>query len=252
MKQNFQKQFLYELKAISPYGDMMQVFNDWLWIAAISMRQAAYNGGKREKDAEFEHYEAAYFAAIKPYSKEQLNTFGRMMGITGLGLNSWAGDFLGSLYMELQGEKTMQHSGQFFTPFTISEMMVKMTVPNLAETIAEKGYTTVSEPASGGGGMLIALAKHCQEQRIDPYTVFFQAIDINRTCFLMTYVQTSFLSMAGYVIHGNTLSCEQWECWPTPILQQVQAEVPEFFSEAQKIMPMAYKIQSQPKQMALF
>jgi type I restriction-modification system DNA methylase subunit len=247
------KLFIKTLKDCAAYGDLMRVFSDWLNIAAITVRQAAYHGGQRPKDEEFEHFERLYLEAVKPYSKEQLHRFAEMLATAQWALDAWEGDFLGSVYMELQGDKTRQAAGQFFTPFHVSELMAQIQFVELAEHIRTQGFVTMSEPACGGGGMLIAAAKQCDLHRVDRKLAFFQAIDVSRNCFLMTYVQTSLLGMSGYVIHGDTLRAEQWESWPTPMLQIVQQKAPGFFSWAETIMPMQEKNQPEkaPKQLLL-
>lgn len=240
------KLFMNELKSCAPYGDTMRIFSDWLNIAAITLRQGAYHGGQRAKDEEFDRYEHLYLEAVKPYSKEQLHRFAEMLAIAQWALDAWEGDFLGAIYMELQGTSTKKAVGQFFTPFHVSELMAHIQFVELAEQMRKQGFVTMSEPACGGGGMLIAAAKQCDAHQVDRRLAFFQAIDVSRHCFLMTYVQTSLLGMSGYVIHGDTLRAEQWESWPTPMLQIVQQKAPGFFSWAETIMPIPEKNQSAP------
>lgn len=236
MESNLQL-FKKELAEIDRYQDQMRIFSDFLHIAALVQHQSGYNLGFLPKDENYEEKEAAYMLAIKRYKPEQLDHFARLMSITQMALHSWGGDFLGCVYMELQGDGTKQAAGQFFTPFEISYMMAMMTLGDIAEAITAKGYTTLSEPASGGGGMLIAVAKYCHEQQIDRQRVFFQAIDVNQNCFFMTYIQTAMLGMPGYVIQGNTLSGEQQTAWATPALQLTQWHYPSFFAEAATILP---------------
>lgn len=79
----------------------------------------------------------------------------------------------------------------------------------------------------GAGGMIIAAAHILEEQGHDPGALlFFDATDISRTCFNMTYLQTSILGLSGYVRHANSLSHQQWDGRFTPICRVYPCHLP--------------------------
>ncbi len=146
----------------------------------------------------------------------------RLYATATLGVILNRADFLGTAYMQL--EIGNDRSGQFFTPPEVSRMMAEMTFTGMEEHIKAKGYVTVDEPAAGAGGMLIEAANTLQRPGFDPRaTMLFRAADIDRTCFNLAYFQLSTLGLCGEVIHGNTLSLEEWDRRATPQLLLVNA-----------------------------
>ena len=74
-------------------------------------------------------------------------------------------------------------NGQFFSPPEISEMMA-----HLAEVDIPDGqeFITLSEPACGAGGMVLAYAKQMIAKGYNPgQHMWAQCVDIDRTAALM-------------------------------------------------------------------
>jgi len=219
--QTQKKQFLSKLQDLSRSQSAHQTFSDWLEIAALSLHQLPYHSKELEKDAAFERLEQCYFERIKPYSRDHLNTFTEMMGITLAAHRTGYGDFLG----EIAGEAELlnQRNGQFFTPYHLCRLMAKVTIGNVKEQVERKGIITVSEPACGAGALVIASAEEIAHQGINPAAhVQFDCIDISRDAFNMAYIQLSALGLPAIVRHGNTLSDEYWEHRPTPQLRMFE------------------------------
>lgn len=59
-------------------------------------------------------------------------------------------DFLGGLFMKLN--LANHWKGQFFTPYCVCRTMAAITVDGVESTIADKGWTSVNDPACGAGG----------------------------------------------------------------------------------------------------
>lgn len=193
-----------------------QLFTDWLEIAACAIHQEPYHLGFLPHDQDFATVEAHYMTAVKKYKREELDAFAKLLAITKLALWQEKTDFLGQLYMSL--EISNNRSGEFFTPYELSLMTARMILGDLSAHIQDKGFITLAEPACGAGGMIIAAAHIIEEQGHDPSkTMFFDATDISRTCYNMTYLQCSILGLSGYVRHANSLSLEQWDGRFTPI-----------------------------------
>lgn len=72
-------------------------------------------------------------------------------------------------------------------------------------------------------GAIWAMQHHGFDYR---HNTFFVAQDIDIRCVWMAYIQLSLYGIPAMVIHGNTLTMEEWDRWYTPY-----ASVP--FSKAQ-------------------
>lgn len=97
-------------------------------------------------------------------------------------------------------------------------MMAQINLKDATAIIERKGFITLSEPASGGGGMILAAAQVIAEQKYDPGQVmFFVATDVAPMCYHMTYLQTSILGLSGIVQHANSLSQQCWAYRFTPV-----------------------------------
>ncbi len=138
-----------------------------------------------------------------------------------------AQDFLGTMYMQLSmGERGW---GQVFTPYHVCDMMSSMMFDNPEEDIKEKGYITVSDPAVGGGAMLIAAVNTMRENGYDPLSqVIAVGQDIDITAVNMAYVQLSIIGCPAVLVRGDSLGNpytgnpmfidEDSEYWYTPAL----------------------------------
>lgn len=213
---------------------LREVFVDWLEIAACAIHQEPYHLGLIPKDEEYEKLEAQYLGVVKKYTREELDTFATLLGITKMALWDEKADFLGKLYMEL--EISNDRSGEFFTPFEVSLMMAKVILGDLSSQISDKGFITIAEPACGGGGMLLASARAIEEQGYNPRDVmFFDATDISKPLADMAYLQTSILGLSGIVRHGNTLAAQEWSSRFTPVCRvfpaRTNAFIKSIFSE---------------------
>lgn len=122
---------------------------------------------------------------------------------------------LGDTYGQL--ELTNEGRGQFFTPYSVSRMMAQIALQDVADGVAEKGYITISDPACGGGAMLIAAAEVLKDAGIN-YQQQMHATgqDIDPTAVHMTYIQLSLLHVPAMVIQGDTLRQTCVDVWYTP------------------------------------
>ncbi|MEM7132086.1 MAG: N-6 DNA methylase [Chloroflexota bacterium] len=212
----YSKDFINILEGFRYQHGIREVFSDWVEVAACAIHQEPYHLGLVIRDETFDIVEAQYMEAVKKYNKEELNAFANLLAITKMALGEGYGDFLGRTYMQL--EISNDRSGEFFTPYPVSLMMARMTLADVAEQLQKKSFITVSEPASGAGGMLIALAEVLQEKGYQPSeAMFFEAVDVSKLCADMTYLQTGILGLSGMVRHGNTLTMESWSHRFTPI-----------------------------------
>lgn len=123
-------------------------------------------------------------------------------------------DYLGDLFMRCnQGNKNV---GQFFTPYHISHFMAKSNIT--ADDLLSKDVITISDPCSGGGGLLMAALDILKNDYNVNYAAhcLMQAGDIDVRCVHMTYLQLALAGVPAIVCHQNTLTNERWSVWKTP------------------------------------
>lgn len=124
-------------------------------------------------------------------------------------------DILGSVYHELRLNN--EWNGQFFTPDYICRMMGTIINPTDEASVGEKGYMTIGEPACGSGAMIIGAVWSMLRNNFDyQQKSFFVAHDIDIRCVWMAYIQLSLYKIPALVIHGNSLTDEEWSRWYTP------------------------------------
>lgn len=218
---NYGKQFRATFDRLCYGRSWQEVFRDFVEVAAATIHQQPYHVGLLEKDEDYERIEALYLSTIKKYKAEEIDRIVELFSITVLALHETREDFLGEQYMQLGISN--KHNGEFFTPTHVSRMMAQMQMHGIGDLVQTKGYVTLSEPACGAGGMVIEAARALQETGHDPrFTMLFQAVDVNRTCFNMAYLQLAALELPGEVIHGNTILMEHWEKRSTPQWKMMQ------------------------------
>jgi hypothetical protein len=90
-------------------------------------------------------------------------------------------DFLGAIFMELELGDNFR--GQYFTPYSVQCLMARMLMPGVRDTIRREGIATVSDPACGAAGMLIAYAECLLEADINPSMHMFGRALLNKSNF---------------------------------------------------------------------
>lgn len=186
-----------------------RTFADFAELSQCSLQQAINYTEQREQK---------HLQTIAPYKdKKSRHQFPELLAITtqALELNPNA-DFLGECYGLLEIAK--EHAGQFFTPYCVSAMMAGITLGDVKENEAykQRGYITICEPCCGAGGMVIACANELKHREVNyQQAMYVDAIDIDRTCCNMAFIQLTLLGIPAVVYHGNTLSMEMWEAMPT-------------------------------------
>lgn len=125
-------------------------------------------------------------------------------------------DFLGAIFMELELGDNFR--GQYFTPYSVQCLIARMLIPGIQETIRREGIVTVSDPASGAAGMLIAYAECLLESDMNPSMhMFGSCIDIDPVAADMAFIQLSLLGIAAEVVTGNTLTMQFNRVRYTPV-----------------------------------
>lgn len=198
-------EFVRSFNRIAAHRHRYEVFRDFVTMAAITMHNAI---------CKIPSLEDEYLKIVKCYERDQVTELCGLFAKLVMLLDEEPQDVLGPLYMELELGNT--NTGQFFTPHEISELMARLTYGEELKTLS-KPFITLSEPACGAGGMVLAFVKVMLSHGHDPAKrLWVQCQDVDRTAALMCYLQMSLWNIPGVVVVGNTLAMEVREVFYTP------------------------------------
>jgi type I restriction-modification system DNA methylase subunit len=194
---NHRKDFVKLFRETARYHNRFQVFRDFVTMAAVALENAFLQCDELENE---------YFQTIAGYEKDDLNRMARLLALVTSGLDAGMCDFLGSIFMEL--EISSKEMGQFFTPFSLSELIAGLVMGQRVQELADGApYITLDEPTCGAGGMVIAAAKVLLDRGYNPQTqLLVQCTDLDPVAARMCYVQLSLLGIPACVRIGNSLS----------------------------------------------
>jgi type I restriction-modification system DNA methylase subunit len=155
--------------------------------------------------------EARYMGIVNRYqNKDTIRAFPELLNIAWETVAAGGVDFLGEVSSELAVLDA--RNGQFFTPYAVSRMLAEMGLNGLERVIEEKGYFTLSEPACGAGGMVLAAADMVERMGYNyALTMLVEAVDVSPLAYYMTYLQLTWRGVTAHVVRGNTLSMERFE-----------------------------------------
>lgn len=173
--------------------------------------------------AQFEQREKRYLEIVAQYQKEEVSNLVKAFAHL---VQCWEkrvatgefSDVLGSTFMMMgMGNAS---TGQFFTPYEVSRLMAGMLMADHnahQAQLKQQGFITLQEPACGAGGMVVAAIHALVDSGINyQQALHVTAIDIDRRCVHMTYLQLALLHVPAIIIQGNALLLEVFETWYTP------------------------------------
>lgn len=174
------------------------IFSDWVKSLALSIS----NSTDLIHGEVWNRREEEYLSIVRKHGSETMQGFVKLSGMLTMALEEEIQDVLGEVYMAAGlGNK---NTGQFFTPFHLSEAVASLAVP---KDISPQNPITMNEPSCGGGGMIIAVVKVLKDRGINPQTCMdVIAQDLDWKGVYMTYVQLSLLGIKATVVQGNTLA----------------------------------------------
>lgn len=150
------------------------------------------------------------------YSESDIRNLHALFGLMVCALEAKFHDFLGAIFMEL--ELGDDRNGQYFTPYNVQTLMAKLLMPDVEQTIRREGFVTVSDPASGAAGMIVAYAEYLLEAGYNPSEhMFGSCIDIDPIAADMAFIQLSLLGIPAEVVTGNTLTMQLIRVRYTPV-----------------------------------
>lgn len=145
--------------------------------------------------------EERYKEIQKEYSPKEMENITKICSliVTAYAINPRQ-DLLGSLYMELKLDSHWK--GQFFTPYSIAELLANLEKPELKE---DKVYI-IADSCCGSGCNIIAKINQLKKFDINfQRNVLILAQDLDYTTALMCYVAISVLGCCAVVKIGNSL-----------------------------------------------
>lgn len=201
--EDFRKEFFKTFRRLTHRHRPFDIWRDFVVMLACSLSNAV-------DKMHWDERESRYLKIIQRYNKEEQQAFPELTAHTVMALDSNPEqDFLGSIFMELGlGNDS---GGQFFTPYSICELMAKITMSDVEDRIKTNGVVTIHDPCCGAGATIIA-GFHEARRRLEKvgrnaqYHVLVAAQDIDETAALMCYIQLSLLGIAGYVKIGDSIS----------------------------------------------
>lgn len=190
------KQFVSVFQRTARHLRRWDVFSDFITLAASELDLA------RVKTPE--NIERSRKICAR-YDAADIQNLHSLFGLMVMALEAKFHDFLGAIFMELElGSGDM---GQYFTPYSVQSLMARMLMPGVKDTIHREGFCTISDPASGAAGMLVAYAECLLEEGFNPSVhMYGSCIDIDPIAADMAFIQLSLLGIAAEVVTGNSLT----------------------------------------------
>ena len=199
MEKNPKKEIMDAILQMSGKYAPYNIFSDWVQMSAIAIQ----NSCCLIRDEIWNKREQAYIDIARKYTGAELEIFAKMFVLLGDALTEDMSDVLGEIYMRTDmGNK---YTGQFFTPFHISELCARIGL-NM-DQLPDAGRISITEPSCGGGGMIIAACKMLHEAGFDfQRRLDVVAQDLDWKSVYMAYLQLSLIGCRAIVVQGNTLS----------------------------------------------
>ncbi len=205
--EHYRREFIRLFRDTARYHHRHEVFRDFAEMATLAVQNAFLRSPELENE---------YLAIAGRYQAEDLKRMAQLLGCLTGALECQPGDFLGAIFMELEIGST--HMGQFFTPYSLSQMMARLTVGDFRQQLEHHPFITLQEPAAGAGSMVIAIAEAMMEQGINYQEKLFACcIDIDATAAHMCYLQLAYLGVPAEVVIGNTLTLKFRRTFRTPL-----------------------------------
>jgi N-6 DNA Methylase len=199
---------------LSRHHHIVQVFRDWVEMAALSVANAVDR-------SQFPEREKRYLSVVNKYQKPERMMFPEMLGHLVMELDRTDKDVFGPLLIHLDQAPGNKGLGQHFTPWEVSYAMARMMLGQkvaIEAAVATKGYISVLEPACGAGGMVVAVARAMEDEGVNfQKCLHVAAVDVDSMCVHMTFLQTSLLGIPAIVYRGDSLRNKMDEHWLTPM-----------------------------------
>ena len=105
---------------------------------------------------------------------------------------------------------------QNFTPVDVGKLMGALSIPDKL-SLPEEGFFSMSDHACGSGTLLLEGAQRIADCGYNPTAhLAIQAADLDVRCVHMAYLNLSLYGIPAVIIHGNTISMDEYDRWYTP------------------------------------
>ena len=106
---------------------------------------------------------------------------------------------------------------QDFTPVDVGKLIGAISVSSNI-SLPEKGFFSLGDHACGSGTLLLAGAQRIADTGYNPAEqLVIQAADLDARCVHMTYLHLSLYGIPAVVVHGNTITLNEYDRWYTPV-----------------------------------
>lgn len=166
--------------------DLYRLFDDFLTIVCCCLAHQTQ--------------EKLYLETIRGYERKELDVFCKLFAelvmIYSRETHTGWYDPLGSYYEALSSSSKSKRFGQFFTPESLCEILVRTTIKE------NEWGKEIYEPASGSGRLILAANNHAKGNK-------YTAGDIDPICCKMTAINMCFHEIRGVVLEQNMLTLEK-------------------------------------------
>ena len=224
------------IKALDKAGDHSRsrrdMFRDLMEMCYLATAKLMQPDQQRADDME-----ARYMNIVGQYqNKDTIRAYPELWAMITIAVQDGGVDFLGEVSSQMEVLDAGQ--GQFFTPYHVSRMMAQITLSAdlIEREVEETGYVTISEPACGSGGMMLAAADVFESNGYNiRETMLVQAVDVSTLAYHMAYLQLAARGIPAHVIRGNTLSGEVFEqAWTPAIIPFKEKHGTALFNKPQR------------------
>lgn len=156
---DMEKEFIKTFKQLTHTRRPWGVWEDFILMAACALSNPV-------DKAHYEERENRYFLTIKKYNKQEQELFPTLFAQVVMAMEANPDqDFLGRVCTNLN--MTDEGKKQIFTPYSVCQLMARLTLHDVVQKVRENGYITIDDPCCGAGATLIAaimLAKESLEK----------------------------------------------------------------------------------------
>jgi type I restriction-modification system DNA methylase subunit len=210
--QNHKSEMVKLINKLAPKYGVKNVFQDFLASSALSVSNSIDLAQRQAREKQ-------YLEIVGKYQKTEVELFPEMFANLVMALEEHSKrprDILGDIYQNM--ELTNGRAGQVFTPNHICDFIGKVTFGEYSCEIEENGYVSVCEPCCGAGAIVLGFAGAMRDAgyNINEH-IIVTAVDTDIWSVYMCYLQLSLYGIPAIVIHGNSLTNEEWSRWYTPL-----------------------------------
>lgn len=191
--------------------DRIKVFSDFLELSAIRISNRVDPVHYKPRDERAKFLCRTYYETELEEMNKYFNELFRLIQVncnTGI-----CEDILGHVFEESGFTRT----GQDQTPPDLARLVAKLSMGNNI-VIPKKGFIDLDECACGSGSLVLAAAENMTINGLSySKQLVVRATDTDPKCVHMAYIQLSLYGIPAVVIHGNTITLEEYARWYTPM-----------------------------------